>query len=112
LWDIQEGKCYFCGNSIGASVADRSYELDHLVALSNRGTKWPINLALVCKKCNQSKYTKSEEEFWYSLKKLNGIEWYRHRMNVIIIIHKGKSKAFPGQKQNCQLDEVVGYIYR
>ena len=50
LYEEQEGHCAYCGITL-----HDEYHVDHVIALSRRGTNWPDNLALTCPTCNHSK---------------------------------------------------------
>lgn len=51
-------KCASCG----ASIAD-SYDVDHIIALSNGGSNWPANLQCLCQSCNRQKGSLDPIEF-------------------------------------------------
>jgi hypothetical protein len=53
----QDGKCYLCSNIM------EEYHVEHKVPLSRGGTNLPDNIALSCPTCNQSKHTKTVEEY-------------------------------------------------
>jgi hypothetical protein len=71
LWEIQNGKCYFSGTSLGQCFEDRAFCVDHLSPLAVKsppfdgiaGTNWPINLALVTKRVNSMKGGDDAETF-------------------------------------------------
>ena len=52
-WD---GKCAYCGS-------DCKLEIEHLVPKSRGGSNRVSNLVMACRKCNESKSTKTLEEF-------------------------------------------------
>lgn len=71
LWEIQGGRCYFSGASLGESFETGKYSIDHLIPLACRswpyadipGTNWPTNLALVTVRVNKMKGGERPEEF-------------------------------------------------
>ncbi len=61
----QRGKCAYykiCGAKL-----DKTYHIDHIIALVNGGTNFPSNLQLLCPRCNLLKHTKDPIEFSQTL---------------------------------------------
>lgn len=52
----EKGKCHYC-QTIVVSPANynQSYDIDHMIAIDNRGTNDPTNLVLACPSCNNKK---------------------------------------------------------
>jgi hypothetical protein len=71
---MQEGKCYFCHAPFELALEKRGFHKDHLNPLANGGSNWPINLALVCRSCNESKGATREAAFWRVLEQRHGAE--------------------------------------
>jgi 5-methylcytosine-specific restriction endonuclease McrA len=71
---LQDSRCYFCGSEFVSLNGKKTFEIDHLRALTSGGSNWPNNLALVCKPCNTAKYKLSERRFWARLAIRIGIE--------------------------------------
>lgn len=69
LWEIQSGRCYFSGESLGQVFAAAEYQIDHLWPLASStfrisfGTNWPTNLALVTKRVNRMKGATCADDF-------------------------------------------------
>lgn len=55
LYDIQEGICYFCGNSISMAAQGNSFHVDHYQAIYDGGRNDLSNIVLACSSCNMSK---------------------------------------------------------
>ncbi len=53
------GCCEWCG----ASVVNASFEVDHVVSLSNGGSNSPQNLVVACPSCNRKKGRKHPARF-------------------------------------------------
>lgn len=55
----EKGKCHYC-QTIVVSPANfnQSYDIDHMIAIDNRGTNDPTNLVLSCPACNNKKRAK------------------------------------------------------
>lgn len=64
LYDEQEGRCGYCGQSIYWSIP-RDIHVDHIHPLSKGGSNNPDNLTLTCHYCNESKGDKLLTE-WMS----------------------------------------------
>lgn len=62
LLETQAGLCAYCSEDITAG-----FHIDHKMPLARGGTNWPDNLCLACAPCNQSKHTKTVEEFRRSI---------------------------------------------
>jgi 5-methylcytosine-specific restriction endonuclease McrA len=58
LYVKQEGKCACCG-----VVLYGVFEVDHIIPLSRGGSNCPSNLQLLTPFCNQSKGSKTMEEY-------------------------------------------------
>lgn len=56
-FDEQEGKCYWCGKEL------KEYHVDHVIPVIRGGSDDPDNIVLSCPFCNQSKGSKSIEEW-------------------------------------------------
>ncbi len=59
MYESQDGLCAYC-----EAPLDGKYHVDHMTPLCRGGTNGWENLALVCPFCNQSKYTRTVEEFF------------------------------------------------
>lgn len=62
LYEDQEGRCAYCGQSIYWTIKN-DVHVDHIHPLSRGGSNWPNNLALSCANCNLSKNDKTIEEW-------------------------------------------------
>ena len=51
IWHWQGGLCAYCEADLASGV-----HVDHVVALANGGSNWPVNLQLTCPPCNQDKW--------------------------------------------------------
>lgn len=58
-YDLQAGKCYWCGKR----VAFGEHDVDHIFPLSKGGGNGPGNICVSCPACNRSKSAKSPLEF-------------------------------------------------
>ena len=62
LFIYQNGKCYYCGTRINL-LDHKTFHLDHCTPLTREGKHCATNVVLACPPCNQSKATKTAEEF-------------------------------------------------
>jgi hypothetical protein len=53
------GQCEWCAKNL----VNRSFELDHVLSLSQRGTNLPENLVVSCESCNRRKSNKHPARF-------------------------------------------------
>lgn len=53
LWEIQNHKCYICGDEIDLKA--QPYDIDHIVPLANKGLDGETNFAIEHSHCNRSK---------------------------------------------------------
>ena len=74
IWQLQGGECYFCSIALKPPSEKQPFHIDHLIPLYQGGSEWPDNLALLCQRCNNVKYTKSVKEFWRLCETLHGKE--------------------------------------
>ncbi len=74
VWHLQDGRCYYCGDLLGAPDTEHAFQKDHVVSLDLMGTHWIENIALTCVRCNSSKGAMSEKAFRKELSKLIGSE--------------------------------------
>lgn len=58
IYESQAGLCYYC-----SAPLLETYQIDHMVPVSQGGTNWPNNLCCSCGDCNQAKRTMTAEEF-------------------------------------------------
>lgn len=64
LYETQEGKCFYCKNSLFKEVIDNHPpHIDHKIPKSRGGSSKMKNLCLACYFCNCSKNNKTEAEF-------------------------------------------------
>ena len=52
-------RCFYCGVMLGEKTATE----DHKIPLSRGGSNYIDNIALACRSCNSSKWTKTADEF-------------------------------------------------
>lgn len=62
IYDEQEGRCTYCGISVYFEVPF-DVHVDHIHPLIRGGTNWPDNLAIACQHCNDSKGSKTLDEW-------------------------------------------------
>lgn len=72
IYALQEGNCFYCKRELLDQKKNKSFEIEHIIPLSDGGTNWPSNLSLSCKKCNQKKGTKGTDVFWKIIRKEYG----------------------------------------
>lgn len=60
-FNSQGGKCFYCRMPLA------ELHLDHKIPLFRGGTNWPANIVCACKRCNLSKGTKTDAEFFLVL---------------------------------------------
>jgi 5-methylcytosine-specific restriction endonuclease McrA/predicted nucleic acid-binding Zn ribbon protein len=96
LWQLQDGECYFCSTALKPPSEKHPFHIDHLIPLSLGGNEWPENLSLLCQKCNNVKYTKSEKEFWRLCETLHGKE----------LIERQKTKAKMARPSKLKLSKA------
>jgi len=60
LYDLQEGKCYYCNNTLDG---EKNKAIEHLIPISKGGTNDWINLVYSCKKCNSKKHNLTLAEY-------------------------------------------------
>lgn len=65
VWKKSEGKCFYCGiEMINTQVKSHNqFTLDHLITLKDGGDNRHANLVGACRKCNESRGSKSVAEF-------------------------------------------------
>lgn len=73
--EIQENKCYFTG----ADLKKGNFSIDHMTPISQDGSFWPGNIAIVLKEVNLDKHDRSATQYWNILKKRHGNEWVKTR---------------------------------
>ena len=55
----EAGLCHYCGCPVAIpSLANQTYDIDHMVPIARGGTNDPTNLVLSCSKCNNKKRAK------------------------------------------------------
>ncbi len=73
LYDAQEGLCYYTGKTL--KKKPRNYHIDHIIPISEGGSSWPANLALVLKEVNQEKSYLSKRKYFSLLERRYGKPW-------------------------------------
>jgi 5-methylcytosine-specific restriction endonuclease McrA len=58
----QKDRCAYCRTNLRGKG-----HVDHIVALTKRGSNWPRNIQILCQPCNNSKYNHDPIEFAQSL---------------------------------------------
>jgi len=58
LLELQRGRCVYCDKSIR-----KSFHIDHVIALSKGGDNSIRNVQLLCRSCNQRKFTRHPADF-------------------------------------------------
>lgn len=53
LWNIQNHKCFICGEKIDLDI--QTTNIDHIKPLANGGKDEPVNFAITHEHCNKSK---------------------------------------------------------
>lgn len=66
----QDGLCAYCEYPLLAL-----YQVDHIVPLSKGGKHDWSNIAIVCRRCNNSKYTTDVEAFMVRLRERGRVSW-------------------------------------
>ncbi len=74
MYEAQSAQCYYCKCYLLDHKNKPRFEIEHLIPLADKGTNWPDNIALSCKKCNQKKGDNPEGWFWSFLRKRDGKE--------------------------------------
>ncbi|VAW82620.1 hypothetical protein MNBD_GAMMA12-571 [hydrothermal vent metagenome] len=80
LYEIQEGKCFFTGESLAGGK--RGYSIDHIKPIREYGSSWPGNLALVNLATNNEKRHLSKTQYMHVLKKRNGDAWLKKQRAI------------------------------
>jgi hypothetical protein len=63
LWEIQEGRCYYSGESLGRTFETASYAKDHIIPISRKGVNAAHNIALCIPEINSDKGNQSLSDF-------------------------------------------------
>jgi hypothetical protein len=70
LYDVQEGRCCWCGNHVGNKLVQRdstryeNFTEEHIVSIKRGGTNWAWNIVLACWSCNCSRQERHIFEEW------------------------------------------------
>lgn len=115
IWELQLGRCHFCGVTLGGTFEDRAFVKDHLSPVSSlQGTHWPHNIALTCERCNQDKHGRGERAFWNKLKRERGEEWVSQRIAVakakVIVNEKQKLTSIRREERRAALYELTDHL--
>lgn len=81
LWNIQNHKCFICGEEIDLDI--QTTNIDHIKPLANGGKDEPVNFAITHEHCNKSK----QDADFEVAKRLYALE------KIIIKIFDGQHKA-------------------
>lgn len=73
IFILQEGRCYFTGKPL--LRYPKNYALDHLTPVSQGGSFWPANLALVRKEVNHQKHGRTRLAYLNLLQREHGLAW-------------------------------------
>ena len=84
MYNLQKGRCYYCGKLLGRFGAPGAFVRDHLTPLRSH---WRDevdyqdygNLALTCWDCNEEKHDRTEGRYWIILGKRHGLRWVARR---------------------------------
>lgn len=87
LREIQNKCCYYCGS------AEKALQVEHLVPVAKGGSHFISNIVLACARCNASKHSKTDSEFWKHLKKKYSPEWIKERKTKAKEIQKRKLRT-------------------
>ncbi|MDB4793406.1 hypothetical protein OAG63_00055 [Methylacidiphilales bacterium] len=63
LWEIQEGKCYYSGKSLGKTFEMAIFAKDHIIPISRKGVNTARNIALCVPEINSDKGNQSLQHF-------------------------------------------------
>lgn len=63
LWDVQEGRCYYCAIELDDGDSGALFDIDHYVPISEGGDGSIANIVFACSECNNAKGVKSAEWF-------------------------------------------------
>lgn len=101
LWQMQEGKCYFCDcethlRKNGGPIEQRMATIEHMIPKSRGGSNLMINLKMSCYDCNNSRGD-MEALTWYEIvnspKKLKAFRRARLLRKTLAGIRKKKKRA-------------------
>lgn len=83
LWDIQEGRCYYCGDPLRSPGSKNPFHKDHIIPLVEKGTNWIENIALACCRCNSLKSSLDVIAFKNELGTFIGVERVESRAKEV-----------------------------
>ncbi|MEW8139492.1 MAG: HNH endonuclease signature motif containing protein [Candidatus Thiodiazotropha endolucinida] len=90
VWGMQDGRCYYCGESIKPPGAEKPFQKDHIISLYHGGTHWIENIALTCVRCNSLKCAMDVQSFKKELGKIIGDERVASRSKEVTSHHRLK----------------------
>ena len=70
LYQLQEGRCYFCGEPFLENARGASYHADHYLSIFDGGKNDLSNIVLACPSCNLRKGAMDGDSFEYIAKKI------------------------------------------
>lgn len=63
LFEVQQGRCYYCGISLGDDNSRAKYHIDHYISVLNGGSNDVTNIVLSCQDCNLDKRDLNGDDF-------------------------------------------------
>ena len=94
LWNIQNHKCFICGEEIDLDI--QTTNIDHIKPLANGGKDEPVNFAITHEHCNKSKQDADLEvaKRLYALEKIINVAEQSHETPSLkhVLLANGGSK--------------------
>lgn len=107
MYHLQNGKCFYCKTSLFDYVmAGGIIEIDHKHPVAKGGSNDYSNLCFVCKRCNSTKNSRTEEEFIDYIKPfLVGIVKWKFLAKLNRLMNLWQSFTNNGCRMTLQVEE-------